>query len=161
MAGDGQVTLGSQVMKSTARKVRRIGSDGGVIAGLAGSTADAMTLLERFEKFLEERHGSLLKAAAGLMKEWRTDKYLRRLEAMLIVADRKETFLLSGAGDMLEPEKGIAAIGSGGGFAQAAAIALMEQTDLGAAEIARKSIEIASQICIYTNSSITLEEVEG
>lgn len=159
MAGDGQVTLGSQVVKNTAHKVRRIGEGKGVIAGFAGSTADAMTLLDRFEKHLGERRGNLLQAAASLMKDWRTDKYLRRLEAMMIVADAKDTFLLSGAGDMLEPEDGIAAIGSGGGFAQAAALALVRETDLGAADIARKSIEIASQICIYTNSSITLEEL--
>lgn len=160
MAGDGQVTLGSQVVKSTARKVRRIGTreNKNVVAGFAGSTADAMTLLERFEKRLDEHHGNLLRAASALMKDWRTDKYLRRLEAMMIVADKDDVFLLSGAGDILEPENGVAAIGSGGGFAQAAAFAMLDTTDLSAAEIARKSIEIASRICIYTNDSIILEE---
>jgi ATP-dependent HslUV protease subunit HslV len=162
MAGDGQVTLGSQVVKMTARKVRRIGGKGrpDVIAGFAGSTADAMTLLERFEKQLDEHHGNLLRAASALMKDWRTDKYLRRLEAMMIVADKADVFMLSGSGDILEPEHGIAAIGSGGGFAQAAAMAMLDATDLPAPEIARRSIEIASKICIYTNDSIILEEIE-
>jgi ATP-dependent HslUV protease subunit HslV len=161
MAGDGQVTLGSQVVKMTARKVRRIGGKarGDVIAGFAGSTADAMTLLERFEKQLDEHQGNLLRAAGALMKDWRTDKYLRRLEAMMIVADKNDVFLLSGAGDILEPENGVAAIGSGGAFAQAAAFAMLDNTGLSAAEIARKSIEIASRICIYTNDSIILEEI--
>ena len=162
MAGDGQVTLGSQIVKSGARKVRRIGVKNGmgVIAGFAGSTADAMTLLERFEKQLDEHHGNLLRAASALMKEWRTDKYLRRLEAMMIVADRNDVFLLSGSGDILEPENGVASIGSGGGFAQAAALALLGATELDASEIARRSIEIASKICIYTNDSIILEAIE-
>lgn len=162
MAGDGQVTLGSQVVKNTARKVRRIGGRDkrNVLAGFAGSTADAMTLLERFEKQLDEHHGNLLRAASALMKDWRTDKYLRRLEAMMIVADSEEVFLLSGAGDILEPENGVTAIGSGGGFAQAAAYAMIDNTALSAAEIARKSIEIASRICIYTNDSIILEEID-
>jgi ATP-dependent HslUV protease subunit HslV len=162
MAGDGQVTLGSQVVKTSARKVRRITGKGrpDVVAGFAGSTSDAMTLLERFEKQLDEHHGNLLRAASALMKDWRTDKYLRKLEAMMIVADRTDVFMLSGAGDILEPEKGIAAIGSGGGFAQAAAMAMLETTDLGSPEIARRSIEIASRICIYTNDSIILEEIE-
>jgi ATP-dependent HslUV protease subunit HslV len=162
MAGDGQVTLGSQVVKSTARKVRRLkGRErGDVIAGFAGSTADAMTLLERFEKQLDEHHGNLLRAASALMKDWRTDKYLRRLEAMMIVADKGDIFLLSGSGDILEPENGIAAIGSGGGFAEAAAFAMMDNTGLAADEIARKSIEIASRICIYTNNSIILEAID-
>lgn len=161
MAGDGQVTLGSQVIKSTARKVRRVlnRDNKDVIAGFAGSTADAMTLLERFEKQLDEHHGNLLRAASALMKDWRTDKYLRRLEAMMIVADKSDVFLLSGAGDILEPEGGVTAIGSGSGFAQAAAFALMNNTSLPAGEIAYKSIEIASQICIYTNNSIILEAI--
>jgi ATP-dependent HslUV protease subunit HslV len=161
MAGDGQVTLGSQIVKSGARKVRRISvkNGSGVIAGFAGSTADAMTLLERFEKQLDEHHGNLLRAASALMKEWRTDKYLRRLEAMMIVADKNDVFLLSGSGDILEPENGVAAIGSGGGFAQAAAFALLGATELDASEIARRSIEIASKICIYTNDSIILEAI--
>ncbi|MDR3355362.1 MAG: ATP-dependent protease subunit HslV [Synergistaceae bacterium] len=161
MAGDGQVTLGSQIVKSGARKVRRIGKNGiNVMAGFAGSTADAMTLLERFENQLDEHHGNLLRAASALMKEWRTDKYLRRLEAMMIVADKNDVFLLSGSGDILEPESGVAAIGSGGGFAQAAALALLGATELDASEIARRSIEIASKICIYTNDSIILEAIE-
>ena len=161
MAGDGQVTLGSQIVKGTARKVRRISCKGNadVVAGFAGSTADAMTLLERFEKQLDEHHGSLLKAASALMKDWRTDKYLRRLEAMMIVADKNDIFLLSGSGDILEPESGVTAIGSGGGFAQAAALALLDNTSLTAAEIARRSIEIASRICIYTNDSIIVEAI--
>lgn len=161
MAGDGQVTLGSQVIKSTARKVRRITGKNGkdVIAGFAGSTADAMTLLERFESKLDEHHGSLLRAVSALMKDWRTDKYLRRLEAMMIVADKNEVFLLSGAGDILEPEDGVAAIGSGSGFAQAAAFALLNNTGLAAEEIARKSLEIAARICIYTNESIIVEVI--
>jgi ATP-dependent HslUV protease subunit HslV len=155
------VTLGSQIVKMTARKVRRIGGKnrGDVIAGFAGSTSDAMTLLERFEKQLDEHHGNLLRAAGALMKDWRSDKYLRRLEAMMIVADAAEVFMLSGSGDMLEPENGIAAIGSGGGFAQAAALAMLETTALTSSEIARRSIEIASRICIYTNNSIILEEI--
>ena len=161
IAGDGQVTLGTQVVKSTARKVRRIkGRErGDVVAGFAGSTADAMTLLERFEKQLDEHHGNLLRAASALMKDWRTDKYLRRLEAMMIVADKTDVFLLSGAGDILEPEGGVAAIGSGGGFAQAAALALLEETSLTADEIARKSVQIAARICIYTNDTIILEAI--
>jgi ATP-dependent HslUV protease subunit HslV len=161
MAGDGQVTLGSQVVKTTARKVRRMTGKArpDVIAGFAGSTSDAMTLLERFEKQLDEHHGNLLRAASALMKDWRTDKYLRRLEAMMIVADGADIFLLSGAGDILEPENGVAAIGSGGGFAQAAAMAMIEATEMSAAEIARRAIEIASRICIYTNDSIILEEI--
>ncbi|MDR1966468.1 MAG: ATP-dependent protease subunit HslV [Synergistaceae bacterium] len=162
MAGDGQVTLGTQVVKKTARKVRRIArkSGGDVIAGFAGSTSDAMALLERFEKQLDEHHGNLLRAASALMKDWRTDKYLRRLEAMMIVADASDIFLLSGSGDVLEPEDGVAAIGSGGGFAQAAAFAMIESSDLTASEIASRAIEIASRICIYTNDSIILEETE-
>jgi ATP-dependent HslUV protease subunit HslV len=162
MAGDGQVTLGAQVVKMTARKVRRICGKNrdDVIAGFAGSTSDAMTLLERFEKQLDEHHGNLLRASSALMKDWRTDKYLRRLEAMMIVANRTDVFMLSGSGDILEPESGVAAIGSGGGFAQAAAFAMLETTDLGAPEIARRAIEIASRICIYTNDSIILEETQ-
>jgi ATP-dependent HslUV protease subunit HslV len=161
MAGDGQVTLGAQVVKMTARKVRRICAKNrdDVIAGFAGSTADAMTLLERFEKRLDEHHGNLLRAAGALMKDWRTDKYLRRLEAMMIVADRTDVFMLSGSGDILEPENGVAAIGSGGGFAQAAALAMLDTTELSSPEIARRAIEIASRICIYTNDSIILEEI--
>ncbi len=160
IAGDGQVTLGSQIIKASAKKVRRIG-DAKVIAGFAGSTSDAMTLLERFEKRLDENQGHLLRAAAALMKEWRTDKYLRRLEAMMVVADKAQTFILSGVGDVLEPEGGIASIGSGSGYALAAARALMDATDLEADEIARRGLLIASEICIYTNNQLTLEVIEG
>ena len=161
MAGDGQVTLGGQIVKTSARKVRRITGKArpDVIAGFAGSTSDAMTLLERFEKQLDEHHGNLLRAASALMKDWRTDKYLRRLEAMMIVTDSADTFLLSGAGDILEPEDGISSIGSGGGYAQAAAMAMLEATEMSAAEIARRSIGIASRLCIYTNDSVILEEI--
>lgn len=160
IAGDGQVTLGSQIIKASAKKVRRIG-DAKVIAGFAGSTSDAMTLLERFEKRLDENQGHLLRSAAALMKEWRTDKYLRRLEAMMVVADKAQTFILSGVGDVLEPEGGVASIGSGSGYALAAARALMDATDLEADEIARRGLLIASEICIYTNNQLTLEVIEG
>ena len=160
IAGDGQVTLGSQIIKASAKIVRRIG-DAKVIAGFAGSTSDAMTLLERFEKRLDENQGHLLRAAAALMKEWRTDKYLRRLEAMMVVADKAQTFILSGVGDVLEPEGGVASIGSGSGYALAAARALMDATDLEADEIARRGLLIASEICIYTNNQLTLEVIEG
>lgn len=160
IAGDGQVTLGSQIIKAGAKKVRRIGG-GKVIAGFAGSTSDAMTLLERFEKQLDENSGHLLRAAAALMKEWRTDKYLRRLEAMMVVADASQTFILSGVGDVLEPEGGIASIGSGSGYALAAARALMDATDFEADEIARRGLTIASEICIYTNNQLTMEVIEG
>ena len=160
IAGDGQVTLGSQIIKASAKKVRRIGA-GKVIAGFAGSTSDAMTLLERFEKQLDENQGHLLRAAAALMKEWRTDKYLRRLEAMMVVADVSQTFILSGVGDVLEPEGGVASIGSGSGYALAAARALMDATQFEADEIARRGLLIASEICIYTNNQLTLEVIEG
>lgn len=160
IAGDGQVTLGSQIIKAGAKKVRRIGG-GKVIAGFAGSTSDAMTLLERFEKQLDENSGHLLRAAAALMKEWRTDKYLRRLEAMMVVADASQTFILSGVGDVLEPEGGIASIGSGSGYALAAARALMDATDFEADEIAHRGLTIASEICIYTNNQLTMEVIEG
>ena len=158
MAGDGQVTLGAQIVKAGARKVRRL-HEGQILAGFAGSTADAMTLLERFEKRLEENQGHLLRSAAALVKEWRTDKALRRLEAMLLVADREQTLLLSGAGDILEPEGGVASIGSGSGYALAAARGLLEGADWAAGAIARRSLELASEICIYTNDQITLEEL--
>jgi ATP-dependent HslUV protease subunit HslV len=156
MAGDGQVTLGSQIIKASARKVRRIG-EGKVLAGFAGSTADAMTLLERFEKRLGEEQGRLARAAVALVKEWRTDKALRRLEAMMLVADAEQTLLLSGAGDVLEPEGSVATIGSGSGFALAAARAFVEAGTLDAEAVARRSLEIAADICIYTNSSLTVE----
>jgi ATP-dependent HslUV protease subunit HslV len=156
MAGDGQVTLGNQIIKAGARKVRRL-HKGGVLAGFAGSTADAMTLLERFESRLEEHSGDLMRSAVSLVKEWRTDRALRRLEALMIVADARLTLMLSGAGDILEPENNVAAIGSGSGFAQAAALAYLECSDLPPSQIARKSIEIASEICIYTDSIVTVE----
>ena len=156
MAGDGQVTLGSQIVKAGARKVRRL-HEGQILAGFAGSTADAMTLLERFEKRLEENQGHLLRSAAALVKEWRTDKALRRLEAMLLVADREQTLLLSGSGDILEPEGPVAAIGSGAGYALAAGRALCEASDWGAERVARRSLELASEICIYTNAALVVE----
>ncbi len=156
MAGDGQVTLGDQVIKEGAKKVRRL-YDGRVLTGFAGGTADAMTLLERFEQRLAEHSGNLVRAATELVKDWRTDRVLRRLEAMMLVADRGTTLLLSGAGDILEPEGEACAIGSGAGYALAAARALLESSDARADEIARRSLVIASKICIYTNDSITLE----
>ncbi|HPI97673.1 MAG TPA: ATP-dependent protease subunit HslV [Synergistales bacterium] len=158
MAGDGQVTLGDQVIKKGARKVRKLYNQQ-VLAGFAGSTADAMTLLERFEKRLEEYSGNLMRAAVEMVKDWRMDRTLRRLEAMMLVADRENVLLLSGAGDVLEPENGIASIGSGSGFALAAGRALLEVSDWGAADIARRSIEIASDICIYTDDVITVEVI--
>jgi len=156
MAGDGQVTLGDQVIKTGARKVRRL-HDGKIITGFAGGTADAMTLLERFEKRLGEHSGNLMRSAVDLVKDWRTDRALRRLEAMMLVADLSQTLLLSGAGDILEPEGEAASIGSGAGYALAAARALLESSDGDAGTIARRSLEIASGICIYTNDTITLE----
>jgi ATP-dependent HslUV protease subunit HslV len=159
IAGDGQVSLGQTVIKGTARKVRRL-SPGGrdVIAGFAGSTADAFTLLERLESKLEARPGQLDRAAVELAKDWRTDKYLQKLEAMLIVSDGKSLLVITGAGDVLEPEHGIAAIGSGGNYALAAARALMDQ-DMDAEAIARKALAIAAEICVYTNGNITLESL--
>lgn len=159
MAGDGQVTMGDQIVKEGARKVRRL-YEGRILAGFAGSTADAMTLLERFERRLEENKGNLTKSAVDLVKEWRLDRALRRLEALMLVADREETLLLSGSGDVIEPEGDVASIGSGSGFALAAARALLEASDWGAERIARKAIEIASQICIYTNDAIVLEVID-
>jgi len=158
MAGDGQVTLGQTVVKGKARKVRRL-ADGRVLAGFAGATADAFTLLERFEGKLKSHQHNLTRAAVELTKEWRTDRYLRKLEAMLIVMDAQNTFLLSGAGDVVEPDNGVIAIGSGGNYALAAARALMEHTQLSAAEVARESLRIAGQICVYTNDSLVLEEL--
>ena len=160
MAGDGQVTLGDQVIKGGARKVRRL-YDGKILTGFAGGTADAMTLLERFEKRLSEHGGNLMRAASELVKDWRTDRALRRLEAMMLVADNKTTLLLSGSGDILEPEGDACSIGSGAGYALAAARAYLGSTDGRADEIARKSLEIAAGICIYTNDMITLEVLEG
>lgn len=162
MAADGQVTLGSAVMKHGARKIRRLYQDK-VLAGFAGSTADAFSLFARFESKLEQFSGNLSRSAVELAKEWRTDKMLRQLEALLIVADANQVYLLSGNGDVIEPDAVnggvVATIGSGGSFAQAAAYALMENTELSAREIAEKSMKIASEICIYTNSSVTIEEL--
>lgn len=159
VAGDGQVSLGQTVIKATARKVRRLSVEGGdVVAGFAGSTADAFTLLERLEKKLEATPGQLARACVELAKDWRTDKYLRNLEAMLIVTDGADLFVITGAGDVLEPEHGIAAIGSGGNYALAAARALID-TPAPAEEIARKALTIAAEICVYTNGNITLERV--
>ena len=156
MAGDGQVTLGAQIIKSNARKVRRL-YKGTVLAGFAGSTSDAMTLLERFENRLEQCKGDLMRGAVELVKEWRMDKALRRLEAMMLVADPDVTLLLSGAGDIIEPEGDVASIGSGSGFALAAARAFREGTDWEPSRIAKRAIEIASEICIYTDNVVTLE----
>src|SRR5690554_3086593 len=159
IAGDGQVSLGQTVMKGNARKVRRIGN-GNVIAGFAGATADAFTLLERLEKKLEQYPDQLTRACVELAKDWRTDRYLRRLEAMMLVADKNVTLALTGNGDVLEPEQGIMAIGSGGNFALAAAKALVD-TDKSAEEIARKAMEIAASICIYTNDNIVVETLDA
>ena len=158
MGGDGQVTLGNIVVKATARKVRRLHHDR-VLAGFAGATADAFTLFERFEAKLEKHQGHLLRSAVELAKDWRTDRMLRRLEAMLAVADREVSLLITGNGDVLEPEHGIVAMGSGGSFAQAAAIALLEHTDLPPADIVKKSLEIAGDICIYTNQNHVVESL--
>jgi ATP-dependent HslUV protease subunit HslV len=158
IAGDGQVTQGQTVMKPNARKVRRIG-DGSVIAGFAGATADAFTLFERLEAKLERHHGQLMRAAVELAKDWRTDKYLRNLEAMMIVADKEVTLILTGTGDVLEPEAGVAAIGSGGNFALAAARALVEYEQDSEA-IARKAMKIAAELCVYTNERLTVETID-
>ncbi|MDR1351303.1 MAG: ATP-dependent protease subunit HslV [Zoogloeaceae bacterium] len=160
MGGDGQVTLGSMVIKQSAKKIRRIYQDR-ILTGFAGATADAFTLLDLFESKLEKHQGNLMRSAVELAKEWRTDRMLRRLEAMLIVADREHTLVITGNGDVLEPELGIAAIGSGGAYAQSAARALLENTDLSPIEIVRKSLEIAGDICIYTNQNFTLEQLEA
>jgi ATP-dependent HslUV protease subunit HslV len=159
LGGDGQVTLGNVVIKGSARKVRRL-YHGKVLAGFAGGTADAFTLFERFEAKLEKHQGHLLRSAVDLAKDWRTDRMLRRLEAMLIVADKESTLILTGNGDVLDPEQGLAAIGSGGAYAQSAARALWENTDLPADEIVKKSLTIAGDICIYTNQSHTIETLE-
>jgi ATP-dependent HslUV protease subunit HslV len=156
IGGDGQVTLGSVVVKGTARKVRRLFHDR-VLAGFAGATADAFTLFERFEAKLEKHQGHLVRSAIELTKDWRTDRVLRRLEAMLAVADLGASLIITGSGDVLEPEHGIIAIGSGGSFAQAAAKALLDNTELGAAEIVKKSLCIAADLCIYTNMHHTIE----
>ena len=159
IGGDGQVTLGDTVMKGNARKVRRLYKDN-VISGFAGGTADAFTLFERFEGKLEKYQGQLTRSAVELAKDWRTDRILRRLEAMLLVADETATLLISGTGDVIEPESGYIAIGSGGPMAQSAARALMENTELDARTIVEKSLGIAGDICIYTNSNLTIEELE-
>lgn len=156
IGGDGQVTLGNIVVKGTARKVRKL-YHGKVLAGFAGATADAFTLFERFEAKLEKHQGHLVRAAIELTKDWRTDRVLRRLEAMLAVADAEASLIITGNGDVLEPEDGIVAIGSGGAYAQAAAMAMLRQTDLSAETVVRKSLEIAADICIYTNMNHTIE----
>lgn len=158
MAGDGQVTLSNTVMKHGARKVRRL-YGGNVLAGFAGAAADAFTLFEKFEGKLEEFHGNIQRAAVELAKEWRTDKILRKLEAMLIVADKEHLLVISGNGDVIEPDEGITAIGSGGPYALAAAKALVENSSLPAKDIAKKALKIASTICIYTNDHIIVEEL--
>lgn len=156
LGGDGQVTLGNIIIKGTARKIRRVYHDK-VLAGFAGATADAFTLQERFEAKLEKHQGHLMRAAVELTRDWRTDRALRRLEAMLIVADSEHTLVLTGTGDVLEPEHGLAAIGSGGAYAQSAALALLHNTDLAPADIVKKSLEIAGDLCIYTNQNHTIE----
>jgi len=159
MGGDGQVTLGNIVIKASARKVRRI-HQGRILAGFAGGTADAFTLFERFEAKLDKHQGNLLRSAVELAKDWRSDRALRRLEAMLAVADRENSLVITGNGDVLEPEYGIVAIGSGGAFAQSAARALIDNTDLVPSEVIRKSLEIASDLCIYTNQNFTIETLD-
>src|SRR6202035_1022622 len=158
MAGDGQVTLGQEVLKASARKLRRLYNDK-ILAGFAGSTADAFALFARFESKLEQFNGNLPRAVVELAKEWRTDRVLRHLEALLLVADPSNTYIVSGTGDVIEPDHDVASIGSGGPFAKAAATALMENTKLGAKEIAEKAMKIAAEICIYTNESVTFEEL--
>jgi len=158
IGGDGQVTMGNTVFKQNAKKIRTIYSEK-VVAGFAGATADAFTLFEKFEEKLESYRGNITRAAVELAKDWRTDKILRRLEALLIIADREHTFIISGTGDVIEPEEGIAAIGSGGAYAQAAAKALLDNTQLNARDIVEKAMKIAGDICIYTNENITIEEL--
>jgi ATP-dependent HslUV protease subunit HslV len=160
IGGDGQVTLGNVVMKGTAQKVRRL-YQGKILTGFAGSTADAFSLLDRFEAKLEKHQGHLTRSAVELAKDWRTDRVLRRLEAMLLVADENHTYVITGNGDVLEPESGIAAIGSGGTFAQSAAVALLENTALSPAEIIKKSLKIAADLCIYTNQNHLIETLDG
>src|SRR6266550_2733507 len=158
MAGDGQVTLGESVIKHGAKKIRRLYQDK-ILAGFAGSTADAFTLFSRFESKLEQYHGNLGRSAVELAKDWRTDKFLRHLEALLLVCDKEQTFLLSGQGDVIEPDEGVAAIGSGGSYALAAARALAEHTQLSARQIAEEAMKIAGKMCIYTNEKVTIEEL--
>lgn len=159
IGGDGQVTLGNCVMKGNARKVRRLYKDK-VIAGFAGGTADAFTLFERFEGKLEKHQGNLTRAAVEMAKDWRTDRMLRRLEALLAVADENASLIISGNGDVIEPEKGIMAIGSGGDYAKSAAVALLDNTDLSAQDIVEKSLKVAADICIYTNDNFTIETLD-
>ena len=159
MGGNGQVTLGNLVIKASARKVRRI-HQGEILAGFAGGTADAFTLFERFEAKLDKHQGNLLRSAVELAKDWRSDRALRRLEAMLAVADRENSLIITGNGDVVEPEYGIVAIGSGGAFAHSAARALLENSELEPAELVRKSLQIASDLCIYTNQNFTIEVLE-
>jgi len=159
MAGDGQVSMGQTIVKGNARKVRRIGAGSTVISGFAGATADAFTLFERFEAKLDKHQGNLLRSAVELAKDWRTDRILRRLEAMLAVADRESSLIITGTGDVLEPEHGLIAIGSGGPYAQAAARALLENTELGARAIVERALGIAADICIYTNRNLTIEQL--
>jgi ATP-dependent HslUV protease, peptidase subunit HslV len=158
IGGDGQVTLGNTVLKHNAKKIRRMFSDK-VVAGFSGATADAFTLFEKFEAKLESYRGNITRAAVELAKDWRTDKVLRRLEALLIIADIEHTFIISGTGDVIEPEGGVSAIGSGGPYAQAAATALYENTEFSAKDIVEKAMQIAGSICIYTNNKITIEEL--
>lgn len=158
LAGDGQVTMGDTIMKTGARKVRRLYNDR-ILAGFAGATADAFSLLTRFEGKLEQYHGNLERAAIELSKDWRTDKILRNLEALLVVADDKSSFLLSGNGDVITPDQGVLAIGSGGPYALAAARALLDNTEMGAKEIAVEAMRIAAEICIYTNAQVIVEEL--
>jgi len=159
VGGDGQVSMGNTVMKGNARKVRRL-YHGQVLAGFAGGTADAFTLFERFEGKLESHSGNLMRSAVELAKDWRTDRMLRRLEAMLVVADQEASLIISGNGDVIQPENDIMAIGSGGSFAQSAALALLENTELDARTIVEKGLQIAASICVYTNTSLTIEELE-
>lgn len=160
IAGDGQVTLGNTVMKNNARKIRTT-YGGKVVAGFAGSTADAFTLFEKFDAKLEEYNGNLIRSAVELAKDWRTNKMLRNLEALLIVADASQSFIISGNGDVIEPDDGVVSIGSGGSYALAAAKALLENSDLDAKKIAAKSMEIAASICIYTNPNVVFEEIKA
>jgi ATP-dependent HslUV protease subunit HslV len=158
IAGDGQVTMGQTIIKHNAKKIRKMYNDN-VVVGFSGATADALTLFEKFESKLEQHRGNITRAAVELAKDWRTDKILRRLEALLIVADKEHSFIISGTGDVLEPEDGIAAIGSGGAYAQAAARALFEHTNLDARKIAEEALKITSKICIYTNEQTIIEEI--
>ena len=158
IAGDGQASLGNTVMKANVKKVRRLGADNTVIAGFAGSTADALTLFERLESKLEKHAGNLARAAVELAKDWRTDKYLRRLEALMAVGDKEKSFIISGTGDVLEPEGDVIGIGSGGNYALASAKVLMD-TNLSAEEVAKKAIKVASEICVFTNDNIKIEKI--